>query len=234
MYKITIVLLTWQRIGKLKDTLKSLSKQTFQGFDVHISNANHERIQTVEKYVKFYQNKLDISVSHDSNSQYAFRRFLVARDLAQNGTGIVLFIDDDVEIPNTYVESCLREYEDKSYKSLYAWTFTEPEKGYYAGRTRTRSKNEKVHYCGTGASMVDASIFLIDDFFSIPEEGIKIEDLWLSYYADHKLNWKLQWLNIPGVEIGGVDDVALNPSVRHERFNKDKFLGQLIERGWSI
>ena len=81
MYKITIVLLTWQRIGKLKDTLRALSKQTFQGFDVHISNANHKRIQTVEKYVKFYQNKLDISVSHDSNSQYAFRRFLVAREI---------------------------------------------------------------------------------------------------------------------------------------------------------
>lgn len=240
-YKITVVLLTWQRLSSLKKLLISLKDQTYTNFDIRISNANLVRFQYVESVAKMFDGFLDIEVSHEGNDQFAFRRFSVGKDLAERGTNIVLFIDDDVQIPKDYVEQCLRYYEEKSYKSGFAWTLDRGGSSYYQYRTRIHDPHQKANYCGTGLGMVDASIFLDPRLISqAPPEALKIEDLWLSYFAQRVLRWKLAPIPQEHVILGGADSVALYKQVLKEKHtrkapDKNDFLQLLVRKyKWKL
>lgn len=239
--KVTIVLLTWQRISNLKRTLQMLSSQTFTNFDIRISNANLKAIKQVDNYAKAFSDNLSISVSHDGNDQFAFRRFTLGKELAKNGTDIILFLDDDITIGSDYVEHTLRHYEPKSYKSGFCWHFTDKGADYYGKRFRVRKYNTKIHYAGTGVSIIDAKAFLNQKLFdNMPEEAYKIEDLWLSYCIDHRLKWKLGYIEMNNASIGGADSVALYKKIISDKKSgkapdKADFLRKLIkEYGWRL
>lgn len=240
-YKVTVVLLTWQRISGLKKMLQSLAAQTYDQFDIRISNANLVKHQYIESVAKMFDGHLDIEVSHEGNDQFAFRRFAVGKDLAERGTNIVLFIDDDVMIPRDYVEQCLRFYEEKSYKSGFAWRLDRGGSDYYKHRTRKHEHNDRVNYCGTGLSMIDASIFLDPRLIKdAPPEALKIEDLWLSYFAQRVLKWKLSPIPQENVILGGADQVALYKQVLKEKHltqapDKADFLRLLVKKyKWKL
>lgn len=240
-YKVTVVLLTWQRLSALASMLQSLSNQTYGNFNVRISNANLVKFKYVEEVAQKFDGHLDIEVSHEGNDQFAFRRFSVGKDLAERGTNIVLFIDDDVQIPNDYVEQCLRFYEPKSYKSGFAWRIDRGGSDYYKYRTRIHDPSQKANYCGTGLSMIDASIFLDPRLIQhAPPESIKIEDLWLSYFAQRVLKWKLAPIPQKNVILGGGDSVALYKQVLKEKHtmkapDKADFLRILVHKyKWKL
>lgn len=234
--KNAVVILTWQRIGSLKHTLRSLSKQTSQDFDVYISNGNVLYKKQVEKIAQYFDGTLNIWVRHDGNNYYAFRRLFVGRDLAKNNYQKILFIDDDISFSEKYIENVLSQWEPKTYKSGYAWTITGAN--YYKDRKRVYSNKENIKYCGTGISMVDAKLFLEDDLvYNYPAGAVKVEDLWMSYYVDHKLKrkkWKLKYMETHDVIIGGVDKVALHQQIKQEDYTKADFLKDLIALGWKI
>jgi hypothetical protein len=240
--KVTVVLLTWQRIGNLKRTLQMLSTQTFSNFNVRITNANLRAQSQVDHYAKFFSDRLDISVSHDGNEIYAFRRLTVGKSLAQNGTDIILFIDDDITFDDNYVEHCLRNYESKSYKSGFAWSFQKGGRDYYSLRTRIRDYSSKVNYCGTGISIIDAKAFLSPELFhNIPEEAYMVEDLWLSYCLQHRLRWKLGYIEMNNASIGGADSVALYKKIIADKKSgkapdKADLLRKLVAKpyGWKL
>lgn len=233
--KVTVILMTWKRISMLKETLRDLEAQTYKDFDLYISNGNLEHARYVDKFTNQFKNKLSIRVSHDGNEQKSFRRLLAARKMAQEGTEIVLFIDDDIELPPTYVEKALSQYEPKAYKSGFAWRFYENGKNYYKYRKRRFDNKLVIHYCGTGISMVDASIFLEDGLFDVPEGALGIEDLWLSYYAQQIMGWKLAYMEVPkGTIIGGDDAVALFKTYLNSKYSKADFLKDLVKMGWKL
>ena len=237
--KVTVVLLTWQRVGELKKTLNYLSRQTYKNFDVRISNGNLKYSNIVEKNARMFSDQLEISVSHDGNDIHAFRRFTVGKELAAAGTDIVLFIDDDITFGPDYIENCLRYYEPNSYKSGFAWSFQASGENYYKYRTRINDYTSKIHYCGTGISMIDAKIFLDDRLVSkAPPEAYKIEDLWLSYFTQHVCKWKLGYIEMKDVIIGGADGVALYKQILNDKKNNDvpdkaDFLRMLVARPYS-
>lgn len=240
-YKVTIVLLTWQRLSSLNGMLNSLSNQSYKNFDVRISNANLIKFEYVESVAKKFDGHLDIEVSHEGNDKFAFRRFSVGKDLAERGTNIILFIDDDVKIPNDYVEQCLRYYEEKSYKSGFAWTLDRGGSNYYQHRTRIHNPSQRANYCGTGLGMIDAAIFLDPRLISqAPPEALKIEDLWLSYFAQRVLKWKLSPIPMENVILGGADNVALYRQVLKEKGtikapDKTDFLRLLVHKyKWKL
>ena len=238
--KVTVVLLTWKRLPFLKKTLLLLSNQTYKDFDVRITNANLEQSETVEKIASQFYNKLNISITHDGNDIKAFRRFTVGNDLARKGTEIVLFIDDDITFPSDYVERLVLNYEPKTYKSGFAWNFQRGGENYYKYRTRRWDNEEKIHYCGTGISMVDASIFLDQRIFAAPPEAYYIEDLWLSYFAQHVLGWGLKYVDVGNVHIGGADQHALYKQIMRDKKvesvpDKADFLTLLIKKyKWKL
>ena len=235
--KVAIVLLTWQRINNFKLTLQQLLNQDYKDFDIYVSNANlsSNAVAGMEKYAKYYTGKgLRITLSHDGNDTYAFRRFTVGKRLAEDGYYVVMFLDDDVTVPGTYVSKCLLQYEPKSYKSGFAWLLHRKGSSYYQHRTRVWDNRRQVHYCGTGFSMIDASIFLDPGLLKAPEAAYKIEDLWLSYYVQHVKKWKLAYMETPGVQLGGADSVALYKQVQTDPVNKTVFLHELVKLGWKI
>lgn len=236
MSDTAIVLLTWQRIRGLKETLKMLSDQTYDDFDVYISNANLRASQNVESIAKTFNGKMDIWVRHDGNDYYAFRRMFVGRYLAEQGYKTILFIDDDIRFDKHYVQNVMHHWEPKTYKSGYAWNIT--GKDYYTERSRVNDGKSRIKYCGTGISMVDASIFLEDGLvFDYPQGALKVEDLWLSFYVDHVMKrkkWKLKYMHLPNVVIGGADNVALHKQIQKDSYTKADFLGELVEMGWKV
>lgn len=239
--KITVVLLTWQRISTLKKTLLSLSNQTYKDFDIRITNANLKHSRVVERSARYFSDRLNVEVSHEGNFLHAFRRFTVGKELAEKGTDIILFIDDDISFPPTYIENTVKFYKPKTYQSGFAWSFQKNGKDYYRYRTRESDNSNKIHYCGTGVSMIDASIFLEEKLFAAPEEAYLIEDLWLSYFAQHVLGWELLHFPIPGVIIGGQDSVALWKQINKEKktgeisYDKADFLRKLVKQyKWKL
>lgn len=233
------MLLTWKRIPDLRDTLLKLTGQTFQHFNVHISNGNLEQADQVDKIANHFSHRLKIRVTHDGNDILSFRRFTVGRQLAQEGTDVVLWIDDDIEFPTNYIEKCLEQYEPKTYKSGYAWTFENGGRDYYRARTRRHDNERRLHYCGTGISMVDASIFLEDSLLDAPHSAYGIEDLWLSYVVDQLPGWEMKYMTMPkGVIIHGADAVALYKKylpANNPPYTKADFLRYLVrEKKWAI
>jgi hypothetical protein len=236
MNRVAVVLLVWQRIPALHDTLQKLINQTEKDFTVFISNGNLERSEEIEKYANLYRKRgLRIELSHDGNEIFAFRRFTVGKKIAELGYEIVLFLDDDITFPENYIQNCLSQYEPKSYKSGFAWNFQRGGENYYKYRTRVYNNEQRIHYCGTGISMVDATVFLEEGLIKdAPPGAIKIEDLWLSYYVDHVLKWKLLYMATPGIKIGGSDNVALYKDLLESKYNKASFLKDLVRMGWKL
>jgi len=236
--KTAIVILTWKRLNLLNTTLIQLVKQTNPNFDVVVSNGDISPggIRAVDRVVNYYNKKgLRVTVRHDGNDVYAFRRFYVGKDLYDAGYEVVMFIDDDIKFPNRYVETCLNQYEPKTYKSGFTWIFYNRGRNYYKFRKRVFSNDHKIHYAGTGVSMMDASIFadksLVDD---APKGSVHIEDVWLSYFVYHKPEWRVMYMETPGVVIGGADSVALFRVVQKKSIDKAAYLKILIDMGWSL
>jgi len=235
--KIYVILLTWQRIDNLKYTLKRLSEQTYKNFSIRISNANLEKTHAVNKIANSFisTNRLDIEVSHDGNDIFSFRRFTIANELAKKDADIIMYIDDDVTFDERYIESVMSQYEPKSYCSGFAWNFQKKGKDYYKYRTKRLDNKEKIHYCGTGISAIDARVFLKKGLLDAPKEAHKIEDLWLSYYVQKVMRWKLKYIDIPNVKIGGSDSVALFKKILASDYTKADFLRFLVKQyKWNL
>ncbi len=236
--KIAVVLLTWKRLSRLQFSLKALAKQNHQDFDVIISNANltGHGMSIVEKYAEIYRLRgLNIFVRHDGNEQYAFRRFDVGRELYEKGYDVVFFLDDDVSISPNYIRKCLKQYEPKTYQSGFTWIFYNRGKNYYKFRKKVFSNDHKIHYAGTGISMIDASIFADKDLKDkAPPGSLMVEDLWLSFYVDQKEGWSMRYMECDGVVLGGSDSVALYKAVAKKSYNKADLLRDLVKMGWKI
>ena len=234
--RVSIGLLTWQRIPDLTETLRQLSMQTYKDFTLYISNGNLEMSDKVDEIVSRFKNKLNIVLSHDGNDLKTFRRLHLGRRMAEDGATAILFLDDDVDINTRYVAKCLKEYEPKTYKSGFAWSFTKGiESNYYSDRIRRWDNSNPIHYVGTAVCAIDPEIFLDDGLFDAPPGAMGIEDLWLSYYASHVLGWRLMYLNLKShCKINGADLVALYKTYLNAEYTKDHFLKELVALGWKI
>lgn len=232
--KVTVIMLSWQRVDLFPRTLHALARQTYKDFEFIVSNANPQHQKKIINYANHFRSYFPTTVRADSNSEFSFRRLRVARDAAENGSDIILFIDDDVDIPSDHIEKAVQQYEPKSYKSQFAWKLDDNGSDYYGKRTRVFDRRKRVNYCGTGMCVIDPAIFLEDGLLDAPKGALKIEDLWLSYYAQQVLGWKLQYLDIDGIKLGGNDRVALFKSVKKDAYNKADFLRDLVAMGWKL
>lgn len=237
--RVSVILLSWKRVEGIRSILDQLSKQTYSDFSVHLSIGDLRRRNNIIRHANFYKevSGMDIRIREDGNELYSFRRLLIGKELAEKGSEVILFLDDDISIPENYIELCLDQYKDGTYFSNYAWSFINNGKNYYTDRERAKDNTNKIHYCGAGVAMIDPKILLSDALTNpelVPSGAYKIEDLWLSYYVDHVLGLKLNYLDVPGVKVGGADDVALHKMILSENYNKTDFLYDLKKTGWKI
>lgn len=236
-HRLVVIVLAWKRIEGIKNTIIQLANQSYKNFDIHISNGNEEKdaIAQIENIVDLQRNlnKSNIFLSHDGNQYSCFRRFKIARDYARSGYTTVMFLDDDIKIPNTYVETFINEYEPNTYHSAYTWRFYDGGRDYWH-RARIEDNKSTIFYGGAGVSMIDSKIFLDEGLMTPPEEAYSIDDLWISYYSSHVLGWKIKNVKIDGLIIGGGDQFALYKQIESSKNTKNDFLQKLIGMGWKV
>ena len=222
-----MVSLTWRRPEALGKTLEQLSNQTTDNFHTIISNSNPDIADFVQSSCRLY----DVYCRQDSNDKFCFRRFEIAKELNAKR---IIFLDDDVTIPNDFVEKALELWEPESYKSWWTWNFNGNPYHFVKDRTRITEPGVCVDYGGTGISIIDASVFQHEGLFDGPEGFYYMDDIWLSYFVGHVLGWKIEYLDINGIELGGADKVAEFSRIAQLSNNKEKFVDHLRSRGWNV
>ena len=188
--KVAVILCVFVRLENLEMTLNKIKDQTNKDFDFYIcDNSNKE--QKVIGLIKKHTPNLGVNLSIKSykNEFKQFSRFLLARDLAEDGYEKIIFFDDDEILPLTFIDECLTQYEPGTVKTFWAHKINKIYK------KKIKLKNDEIgNYAGTGGLICDSSIFLNEDFFDCPEEYWIIDDLWLSFYLLKYTDYKIKAL----------------------------------------
>jgi hypothetical protein len=187
---IPVVMCTWRRIERLPKTLDLLAAQTCDTFSFFIWNNNPEYAERIDALAASRDWPYPIAVHHSRENIGGFGRFVLCRSLAEDGRFThAIFIDDDQEFSPRMVSGFIAEAEPETIRSR--WSFTFRKGSHYWDRVRRRS-GEPAHYCGTCGMVADLGVFREERFFTgCPERFRFVEDLWLSYYAQHVLGWRL-------------------------------------------
>lgn len=176
MSNTALIMCTYIRFENLQTTLDCIRKQTNKDFDFYIVD-NSNRHEKLLGYLQKFGKDINVNVHNYGNEFKQFGRFLLARDLAEQGYEKIIFIDDDEIIPDTFIQECHDQYDPRSVKTFW---------GHMVGQVYKRKikleKGEFGNYAGTGGLVCNSSLFLNDDFFDCPEEYWIIDDLWLSFY----------------------------------------------------
>jgi glycosyltransferase involved in cell wall biosynthesis len=188
MSNTALIMCTYIRFENLKTTLDCIRSQTNQDFDFYIVDNSNKHEKLLGYLDKFGQD-INIRVYNYGNDFKQFARFVVARDLAEQGYEKIIFIDDDEIIPNTFIQECHDQYEPEAVKTFWAHMVESNYK-----RKIKLEKNEVGNYAGTGGLVCSSSLFLNEDFFDCPEEYWIIDDLWLSFYILSFTNLKIKEL----------------------------------------
>jgi glycosyltransferase involved in cell wall biosynthesis len=206
--KFAVIMCTYRRLENLPGTYKALSEQTNHNFDFYIcdnSNNDPHLLNTTKKNEHNFNNNVFIK---EYNNKYSiFSRFFLAKELAQDGYEMIVFIDDDQRIPTSFVQDCYDQYEEDTVKSFYAHII---EGDYW--RKQEINRKEEANYVGGGGLLCNAKIFLEEKLFSCPEEYYILDDLWISYYIARFTNYKMKKLST-GIRFI-VDDKATAKSLK--------------------
>lgn len=167
---------TYIRFENLKTTLGCIKRQTNKDFDFYIVD-NSNRHEKLLGYLQKFGNGINVTVHNYHNDFKQFARFILARDLAEQGYEKIIFIDDDEILPDTFIQDCHNQYEHNKVKSFWAHMVE-----YVYNRKIKLEYGERGNYAGTGGLICHSGLFLNDDFFDCPEKYWIIDDLWLSFY----------------------------------------------------
>ena len=221
---IPVVMCTYQRLERLSTTLDQLVRQEDCNIKLYIWNNNVDDADFIEKTIKEYR-QLEIELYNSKINIGGFGRFYYARKLSDKYP-TVIFIDDDVELAPNSLSTLAKEYSPNTIHSFYAYRF-KTRKDYF--KRVNLDPRDEADYCGTGGMICDTSIFKHEDLFKCPKQYWFIEDLWLSYYANHILGWKLY-------KSGSTIKIIHDNKDQWQMLAKTKteFLGYLVDQGWDI
>lgn len=183
---VPVVLCAWRRPERLATTLASLAGQTDVSVRLWIWNNNPGLRVFVDGAVAAVSD-LQVDVVHSTRNVGGFGRFYVARRLAEEHPYVV-FLDDD-QVPATdFVKTLVDEFAPRAIHGAWAFRFMGTQR--YWDRVPA-AVGARVKFCGNGGMICDTQIFLEPELYGCPRRFWFVEDLWLSYYADHVMGWQL-------------------------------------------
>ncbi|MEO0489428.1 MAG: hormogonium polysaccharide biosynthesis glycosyltransferase HpsN [Cyanobacteria bacterium J06659_2] len=122
---ISVIVPTYGREEVLQATLESVLAQAYPAYEVIVVDQTQQHKHEVQAYLDQAANSGKISLYRvDWASLPGARNYAVARSQGE----IILFIDDDVELPEGFLEAHVRNYQDR------------PDIGAVAGRVFDRMK----------------------------------------------------------------------------------------------
>jgi len=218
---VPVVMCTWRRPEYFSQTLRLLEKQHDVRIELHVWNNNPAIRDALEADAR--QSSVAVTFRHSDQNIGGYGRFFLARELAARHPYVV-FIDDDQLFGPSTIATLVSEARPRSASGWWAYRFPLPPS--YWLRVPAR-RGRRAQYLGTCGMIIDTSIFEDPRVFECPERFWFVEDLWLSYVADHLHRWRLTrsrarfWF-IPDTKnqfAGLVSD-------------KGEFLRYLTEQGW--
>lgn len=225
--KTALITLTWGRPDAFPAWLQRLKTQTWTDFDLIVSNSNRDHDDFIEN--ELFKEELPFTAHFrtDSNDRLAFRRFDIAKELDYDR---YVILDDDVTISDNFMADMVAQYQPNTYHSWFCWQILSDD---YHDRKRVTKPTQPIHYAGIGISMLDRSIVDRPELYDVPEAGMFSEDIWLTYVMQHIYKWPVKWVPIPGVVLGGADDVALYMRISKSKHRKIDFYRELLATGWQ-
>jgi hypothetical protein len=185
--KLPVIMCSHKRISGFKTTIKQLEIQTFKNFKLFVWNNNPDYTQDFSLILK--NSSLDYELYNSPSNIGGFGRFYYAREIRKNPDFLdyCVFIDDDTTFGNEILDVFMKEKTKNTIYSHFGWKFNGLDYynswiGVYPG--------QEMHYAGTGGMILDMNVFDDDGLFSCPDDYWFVEDLWLSFYANHYLGYK--------------------------------------------
>jgi hypothetical protein len=220
---VPVVICVWRRPERLRSTIESLAAQS--GVPVHLWIWNNNAaLRTFVDDAVAKARGLDVEVVHSSRNIGGFGRFYVARRLARDRRCVV-FLDDDQLPADDFCETLLAEFTPGTVWSTWAFRFLETRS--YWNRVAAMPA-ERVKFCATRGMVCDTRVFLKPGLFDCPRRFWFVEDLWLSYYADNIMGWRL-FKSDANVST----DAAPHAQYHYLGATKDIMLRHLVRRGWD-
>lgn len=191
--KMEVIMCTWKRSERFLKTLQMLNTQTNQSFNLNVWNNNKEIVQHIESVTVSKKWAFDILLHHSNKNIGGFARFDYASKIVESSPDkIIVFIDDDQDFDNNFIQKCYDNFEKKTIKSQWAWQI----KKTYFDRERVLNNNP-ADYVGTCGMVLDGEVFLNKKLWDLPKEYWFIEDLWLSYFAKYECGYQLKGITLP-------------------------------------
>lgn len=188
--KTALIFSTFVRLEYFEKTAKCLLEQTNTDFDFYISNnctSDKKLIFLIEKYLS--NTDMNIYVRNYFNEFKPFSRFMMAKDLANEGYEKIIFIDDDEIFSPSFIQDCYDQYEEDCVKTFWAHKIDKVYK-----RKIKLENNELGNYAGPGGLICSSKVFLGKELFDCPEKYLIIDDLWLSFYIIKFTEYKIKAL----------------------------------------
>lgn len=226
---LPIIMCVWKRLDGFIQTIRQLNLQTFKDFKLFVWNNNPELDSEFRAALKNHA-KFKYEFHSSEKNVGGFGRFFYAKQIRRS-RGLLdycVFIDDDQEFGPDTIQIFMNEAQPNTILSQWGWQFTTLQ--YYGESRLQRLPGETVHYAGTGGMIVDMRIFDSEGLFKCPTKYWFVEDLWLSYYANHILNYKL--LKSAAVIKNGDDQHSLYKIVKDVK--TPMLIDLITNKGWDI
>lgn len=221
---VPVVMCVWKRIEFLPTTIALLERQVGVRPELHLWVNNADVADEVRRLGAASSLRVHVTVSRKNVG--GIGRFHVARELAAHHSYVV-FIDDDQSFDEHALRVLLDEARPRTIVAQYAFQLECPHSYWHR---RLPRPSDWVQYAGTGGMVADTSIFEDERAIACPDRFNFVEDLWLSYVAEHELGWRLVR---SGARFVQVDDGRNQWSAMPTDL-KSEFLRHLVDRGWRV
>jgi hypothetical protein len=222
---LPVVMAVWQRIEFLPTTIAMLERQAGVRPELHLWVNNVEVADTAHALAAAASIPVHVTISPENIG--GIGRFHAARKLA-GAHPFVVFVDDDQTFADDALRVMLDEVAPGSMLATYGFQMDCPH-SYW--QRRLPKPGDWIQYAGTCGMIADTAVFADDRLFDCPERYTFVEDLWLSFFAEHELGWSLRRSRAPFHQIddGRNQWRLLGPDLKSE------FVRHLVaERGWQV
>lgn len=220
--RLAVITCVWQRPERLGGLLDGLAAQEFTAFDVVLINNNLGLRSFVDKAVA--RREMDVRLWHNQENRGPYARIEAMCEL-RGQYDWFLWLDDDIEFDSGLVGEWMQQAELGTLKSWQGFRFT----GNYWQREKMEPEQE-CHYLMGSNMLIPAEAVRREGVRDMPiAYRLCADDLWLCYWADHKLGMRLT---------AGRADVSVAIDGRdtylHHHDTKIRFLDELRTMGWSV
>lgn len=221
---LPVVMCVWKRIEFLPATIAMLERQVGVRAELNLWVNNTAVAEDVQRLAAEAAIVVHVTISPENIG--GIGRFHAARALAGRHP-FVVFVDDDQTFADDALRVLLDEVRPGAMCATYGFQIECPH-SYW--QRRLPRHGDWIQYAGTCGMIADTAIFADDRLFDCPERFTFVEDLWLSYFAEHELGWSISRSSAGFHQI----DDGRNQWLTLGADLKSEFLRHLVDRGWRV